>query len=758
LSLRYNCSWCVANSWYAAIANLGFLTFIDIVLKFSKFAKAKLANLVLDPVNALLTNTLPKTTIIDLLRNRANQQPELTGYTFLVDGETQTTTLTYQTLDLQARRIAAHLQSLNAQGSRALLLYPSGLEFIAAFFGCLYAGVTAVPAYPPQQNQTRHRLQSIVADAQATFALTTSALLADSQIQFDDAPHLPLLHWITTDNLKNSSALDWAIPSLKEDAIALLQYTSGSTGAPKGVMVSHKNLLHNATIIQHCFQDGEDSIGVSWLPPYHDMGLIGGILQPLSIGRPMILMSPMAFLRKPVRWLQAISRYRATTSGGPNFAYELCVKKITPAESETLDLSSWHVAFNGAEPIRPQTLDAFSKAFQTCGFHSDAFYPCYGMAEATLMVTGGTRMKSPEICTVDSVALKDKQVILIEQALQTARKVVGCGQARLEQKVAIVDPVSATICEASQVGEIWVSSLSVAQGYWNQPQETQRVFNAYLSDTGEGPFLRTGDLGFMQSGELFITGRLKELIIIRGRNHYPQDIEWTVQSSHIALRAGGGAAFSVEVNGVERLVIVQEVERSAVRQLPVEEVFAAIRRAVSEHHQLKIYAIALLKPGSVPKTSSGKTQRTECRARYLDGRLGPLESWCESSVDFQQVQVAAEAMLKTLNAQSLRSAESGETALQNGANDAALHLTPTEAEIETWITANLALFLKIPLEEIDLSEPFSHYGLDSSIAVSLASELSTWLGRELDPTLFWEYPSIEALAQHLGQAQPPRAL
>jgi acyl-CoA synthetase (AMP-forming)/AMP-acid ligase II/acyl carrier protein len=708
-------------------------------------------------VNALLTNTLHKTTVIDLLRNRANHQPEQTGYTFLVDGETQTASLTYQTLDLQARSIAAHLQSLNAQGARALLLYPSGLEFIAAFFGCIYAGVTAVPAYPPQQNQTRHRLQSIVADAQATFALTTSALLADSQIQFADAPHLPHLHWITTDNLQDSEALDWAMPSLGEGpdsgcaAIALLQYTSGSTGTPKGVMVSHENLLYNATLIQHCFEDGEDSIGVSWLPPYHDMGLIGGILQPLSIGRPMILMSPMAFLRKPVRWLQAISRYRATTSGGPNFAYELCVKKITPAECETLDLGSWQVAFNGAEPIRPQTLDAFAKKFQAYGFHRDAFYPCYGMAEATLMVTGGTRMKAPEICTVDPVALKDKQVVPVAQSFQAARKVVGCGQARLDQKVMIVDPVAATRCGEAQVGEIWVSSLSVAQGYWNQPQETERVFNAYLTDTGEGPFLRTGDLGFMQAEALFVTGRLKELIIIRGRNHYPQDIEWTVQSSHGALRAGGGAAFSIEVNGVERLVMVQEVERSAVRQLPAEEIFAAIRRAVSEHHQLKIYAIALLKPGSIPKTSSGKTQRTECRARYLDERLEPLEAWCASSVDFQQVQAAAEAMLKTLNAQSLRSPESSKAEVSNGGNDESLFLIPTAPEIETWITANLALFLKIPIDEIDLSEPFSHYGLDSSIAVSLADELSSWLGRDLDPTLFWEYPSIEALAQHLGQ-------
>ncbi|WP_404785483.1 AMP-binding protein [Altericista sp. CCNU0014] len=710
----------------------------------------KFANLIIEPVNALLANTLSKTTVVDVLRQRADRQPEQVGYTYLVDGETQTASLTYRALDLRARAIAAHLQSLNARGSRALLLYPSGLAFVAAFFGCLYAGVTAVPAYPPQQNQTKRRLQSIAADAQATFALTTSALLAESQTQFAGARGLPQLHWIATDDLTDSAASDWQRPTLDDGAIALLQYTSGSTGVPKGVMISHENLLHNAATIQHCFQDGEDSIGVSWLPPYHDMGLIGGILQPLSIGRPMVLMSPMAFLRKPVRWLQAISRYRATTSGGPNFAYELCVKKISPAELETLDLSSWQVAFNGAEPIRPQTLESFAKTFQPCGFHSAAFYPCYGMAEATLMIAGGTRMKPPEICTVDPVALKDKRVIPVAETLQKVRKVVGCGRARLEHRVAIVDPVSTVPCGASEVGEIWVSSASVARGYWNQPQETERVFKAYLSDTGEGPFLRTGDLGFMRAGELFVTGRLKELIIIRGRNHYPQDIEWTVQSSHCALRAGGGAAFSIEANGAERLAIVQEVERGFLRQLPVAEICAAIRRSVSEQHQLQISAIALLKPGSIPKTSSGKIQRAECRAQFLAGGLDPLASWSESTVDVRQVQAAAEAMLKTLSARSGRSPESSAIELPSQANQAALGVPPMPEAIETWITANLALYLKISPEEIDLSEPFSHYGLDSSIAASLATELSNWLGRELDPTLFWEYPSIEALAQHLG--------
>jgi acyl-CoA synthetase (AMP-forming)/AMP-acid ligase II/acyl carrier protein len=712
-------------------------------------------------VNALRTNILPKPNVVEILRHRANCQPDLTGYTFLIDGETKAVSLTYEALDLQARAIAAYLQSRNAYGSRALLLYPSGLAFIAAFLGCLYAGVTAVPAYPPQQNQNRQRLQTIVTDAQATFALTTAALLPEGQTQFDNAQDaFSQLHWVATDALDSSAAETWKMPELDGEAIALLQYTSGSTGAPKGVMVTHHNLIHNATMIQDCFQDGADSIGVSWLPPYHDMGLIGGILQPLSIGRPMILMSPTAFLRKPVRWLQAISRYRATTSGGPNFAYDLCVNKITAADCETLDLGSWQIAFNGAEPIRPQTLEAFSNAFQAYGFHRSAFYPCYGMAEATLMVTGCTRMNPPVVCTVDAVALKDKQAIPVEHSLQTAQKIVSCGQARREKKIIIVDPTALEQCEDSTVGEIWVSSLSVAQGYWNQPQETERIFNAYLlgnthGNTHEGPFLRTGDLGFIQSGELFVTGRLKELIIIRGRNHYPHDIEWTVQSSHAALRSGGGAAFSVEANGVERLVIVQEVERSVVRQLAAEEVFAALRRAISENHHLQVYAIALLKPGSIPKTSSGKIQRTECRARFIDGSLATLEAWGERSVDFQQVQAAAEAMLKTLNTSSRQSSPVLGNGDESGNTLPSLtpSLVPTEDDIQIWITANLALYLKIPLDDIDLSEPFSHYGLDSSSAVSLAAELSHWLGCELDPTLFWEYPSIEALAHQLSSGQ-----
>ncbi len=699
----------------------------------------------------MLANTLPRTTVVDVLRHRSNGQSNLTGYTFLVDGETQTVSLTYQALDLQARTIAAHLQSLNGYGSRALLLYPPGLEFIAAFLGCLYAGVTAVPA-SPQQNQNRQRLQAIVADADATFALTTAALLTQNKAQFNDSQAFRLLHWMTTDNLKDAASA-WNAPTLKDDTIALLQYTSGSTGAPKGVMVTHDNLIHNATMIQDCFQDSADSIGVSWLPPHHDMGLIGGILQPLSIGRPMILMSPTAFLRKPVRWLQAISRYRATTSGGPNFAYDLCVNRITPADCETLDLSSWQIAFNGAEPIRPQTLTSFSKAFEPYGFHSAAFYPCYGMAEATLMVTGCTRMNPPVVCTVDAIALKDKQAIPVEHSLQTAQTIVSCGQARREKKVMIVDPNSLEPCEDSTVGEIWVSSLSVARGYWNQPQETARIFNAYLHHSHEGPFLRTGDLGFIRAGELFVTGRLKELIIIRGRNHYPHDIEWTVQSSHAALRSGGGAAFSIEASGVERLVIIQEVERSAVRQLAAAEIFAVLRRAISENHHLQVYAIALLKPGSIPKTSSGKIQRTECRTRFMEGSLATLETWSERSVDFQQVQVAAEAMLKTLtSARPSPLFGSEESSSRTIPSLTTPPLAPTEEDIQTWMTANLALYLKIPLDDIDLSEPFSHYGLDSSSAVSLAAELSNWLGRELEPTLFWEYPSIEALAHHLGSA------
>ena len=502
------------------------------------------------------------TTLIDLLCDRALHQPAQTAYTFLVDGETAAASVTYQALDRRARAIAAHLQSLYSMGDRALLLYPPGLDYIAAFFGCLYAGIVAVPAYPPRPNRSLARLQTLAADAQTSLALTTYSTLSKIGRQFVQTPELNSLYWLTTDTIAEPLAQAWRQPKINSDTPAFLQYTSGSTATPKGVVITHKHLLHNLGLIHQRFEHTPDSRGVIWLPLYHDMGLIGGVLQPLYGGFPVTLMSPLMFLQSPLRWLQAISRYKATTSGGPNFAYGLCVRKITPEQRQSLDLSRWEVAFNGAEPVCHETMEQFATSFEECGFRREAFYPCYGMAEATLIISGGLKTTRPVCNTFQGKALAQNRVVLTEMDTDSSLRLVSCGQPLPDQQILIVHPERLIQCKEGEVGEIWVTGASVAQGYWNQPEETQRTFNAYLTDTQEGPFLRTGDLGFLIKGELFVTGRLKGLIIINGFNYYPQDIERTVEQSHPAIRPNCCAAFSVGIDGTERLIVVAELERS----------------------------------------------------------------------------------------------------------------------------------------------------------------------------------------------------
>ncbi|MBE9235320.1 fatty acyl-AMP ligase [Anabaena aphanizomenioides LEGE 00250] len=580
-----------------------------------------------------LQNCLGFSAITDLLSYRGQNQPQQKAYTFLRDGETDEFSLTYQELEEKAKAIASRLQSLGGTGERALLLYPPGLEFITAFLGCLYAGVIAVPAYPPRKNMNFLRLQSIIKDAQATLILTTSSLLTDLVSQWAENPELPNMRWLSTDDIDNYLSSHWQQPKLDENSLAFLQYTSGSTGTPKGVMVTHGNLLSNQRSIQIGFGHTEKTIFVGWLPLFHDMGLIGNVLQPLYLGIPSILMSPVAFLQKPLRWLQAISRYKATTSGGPNFAYDLCARKITPEELAHLDLSSWEIAFNGAEPVRADTIEKFTNHFAPCGFRKEAFYPCYGMAETTLFVSGGLKTSDPVLYPVEATALEENRVIAAKSD-QTTKTIVGCGRTWLEEKIAIVDPDSLTLCPDDRIGEIWVSGPSVAAGYWRKPEQTAETFQAYLSDTGEGPFLRTGDLGFLQNGELFVTGRLKDVIIIRGQNHYPQDIELTVQNSHPALRLNSGAAFTIEQKGQQRLVVVQEVERTYLRKLDIKEVVGNITEAVIDNHGIQLYATVLIKPGSIPKTSSGKIQRHACHRGFLEGTLSVVED-CDRSLEHQ---------------------------------------------------------------------------------------------------------------------------
>ncbi|MCC5602089.1 AMP-binding protein [Nostoc favosum] len=547
-------------------------------------------------------------TLPDVLLLWIQEQPNSIGFNFLQDGESLS--LTYWELDQQARAIAqaltcqfaTHLQTQDWQKEPVLLMYPPGLELIAAIMGCFYAGVIAVPVYPPRRNRNLDRLLAIASDAQPSGILTTVALSSSLKA-------ITTLPIIATDGISLDLADGWQRPSLNADSIAMLQYTSGSTGTPKGVMLSHGNLLHNLAQVYHRFGHSFSSKFVSWLPPYHDMGLIGGIFQPLYGGFPVTLMPSVAFLQKPIRWLQAISQTRATTSGAPNFAYEMCLHDIRPEECQDLDLSSWEIAFTGAEPIRAQTLEKFVTTFAQYGFRSEAFYPCYGLAEATLFVTGGHKDKAPTI-----------------ETFTDQKAIVGCGCASAEQTVIIVDPESRKPRLEGEEGEIWVRGASVAQGYWGRLEETEATFRATLASEA-GSFLRTGDLGFLRGEELFVTGRIKDIIIIRGQNYYPQDIEASVAHSHEMLNPHWGAAFSVEFSGEERLVVVQEVERSAWRLLDTAAIITAIRGAISREHELQVYAICLLKPSSIPKTSSGKVQRHACRAGFINKSLDVISQW-----------------------------------------------------------------------------------------------------------------------------------
>ena len=586
-----------------------------------------------------LKNKIKAATLVDLLRNRAKEQPHQKIYNFLVDGENEELNLTYGQLEQKAKAIAAYLQSVISPQDRVLLLYPAGLDYITAFFGCLYAGAIAIPAYPPRPNRSLHRIQNILQNAQTDLALTNTDTLQSLGRQLEKTPELKQLRWITTNTIASHEGQNWQEPDVSEDSIAFLQYTSGSTAEPKGVKIAYQNLLHNLEAIHRCFRHSPQSKGVIWLPPYHDMGLIGGILQPLYGDFPVTLMSPLMFLQNPLRWLKAISRDGATTSGGPNFAYDLCVRKFKAEQLKGLDLSSWQVAFNGAEPINQETLNQFASTFAPYGFDRSAFYPCYGMAEATLIISGGSKNRGVVTKTVQRKALEQNKILPSNPNDVHPHTLVSCGQSLIDQKIAIANPETLVSCEPGEVGEIWVSGSSIARGYWKQPEITEATFNAYLKDTKVGPFLRTGDLGFIDRGELFFTGRLKDMIVIKGRNHYPQDIEKTVEETNSWIRPSGVASFSIDIQGEEKLVVLAEVERrywtssrskakangnSTSDLIEVKDLTQLIKREVSKNHDLQVHTTLLLKPGSLPKTSSGKIQRHACRTDFLDNSLEGL--------------------------------------------------------------------------------------------------------------------------------------
>ena len=675
--------------------------------------------------------------MVAVLRLRAKLQPHKMAFTFLSRGEREAGHLSFSDLDLKARAIAAQLQRSSGftSGARALLLYPAGLDYIAAFFGCLYAGVIATPAYPPG-GQHRQRLQAIRDDAAPAFIMTTAELESRFSKEGVWKQGQEEVRWLATDRLADSNAAEWAPYEPAPENIAFLQYTSGSTGNPRGVEVTHGNLIANEAAIRDSFEHDERSTVVGWLPLYHDMGLIGNMLQPVFVGASAYLMSPLAFLEKPVRWLEAISTYRAHTSGGPNFAYDLCVRKITQQQTRNLDLRCWQVAFSGAEPVRAATLGRFAMAFAASGFARQAFLPCFGLAESTLLVTAPTRGSAPTVRHVDRVELANNTVA--PPLERRAVALVGCGHARSGHRVDIVDPGTLALCPDDRVGEIWVTGPSVAAGYWNRPRETAEIFAARLGSAPHDIFLRTGDLGFVSNGEVFVTGRLKDLIIIAGRNYYPQDFERILDETIDEVKAGYSAAFSVTTDGTEAVVIVAELERGeackrAANAPEAAALFAKIRENIAAVSDVLPSEIVLVCRGTIPRTSSGKIRRAECRALYLSDRL---EVIARSRPDARE------------GADAVKSVATDSTGIDAALRQAFGMLLPEQRGqlATTFLISAAARILQAPPARLDANSRLMSCGLSSLGALELKHAIDALTGQEAPLATFLTDATIAELA------------
>lgn len=705
---------------------------------------------------------------MELLVSQAADHADQTAYVFLDDRDGKTE-WTFGDLERRARTIATRLQLELQPGDRAILVYPPGLDFIAAFFGCIYAGVVAVPATYPKPRRPMPRLSRIALDCDAHVALSTATTLTtlDPDLLSKDAA---TSQWIATDELPGELAAEWQPPQIAPTDLAFLQYTSGSTSDPKGVMVSHANLLNNLECIRRAFgigETGEDvalSTGVFWLPAYHDMGLIGGVLTPLYMGGRSVLMSPTAFLQRPIRWLQAIHEYQAIISGAPNFAYDFCARRTKPEERDGLDLSRWRLAFCGAEPIRPDTLSLFADTFAASGFRSQAFYPCYGLAETTLLAAGPNYSHEPVVLAVNRQALAEHRVLpACGEPDEMTQRLVGCGQAMPDHQLLIVRPDMDEQCETDEVGEILISGPSVCQGYWNRAEESAAMFGGHV-DGVEGRFVRTGDLGFLRDDELFVTGRLKDVVIIRGRNHYPQDIEQTAEEAHPAVLMG--AAFALENEYGERLVVVHQIDRQY-RDADFDEVVRAIRRAIVEQHELDPYAVVLIRQTSLPITSSGKVQRSLCREQYLADELKVVHAWINPAVDTASDAKMAEQINVNLDGEGIawsrrRDSDAVDAALTPATNGEAKprRLSPRAASveldraaegIEAWMQNWLVARLALKPNDVQRDRPFAEYGVDSLTAVELSHELEEQFKVPLPPIVAWNYPTPATLARYIAQ-------
>ncbi len=651
--------------------------------------------------------------LVEIISKRATNQPESVVYKYLGDGVNETESFTFKEIDRVARSIAHALSEKLTKGDRVLLLFPQGLQYVAALYGCFYGGFIAIPAYPPRRNRKMDRINSIIEDSGAAAGLVTEEVFKTIERNFSDDELLKEMAWFEYEKISTNPAPPEISEFPKPEEIAFIQYTSGSTGNPKGVMITHKNILYNSDFIRRSFGFDKNTVGMNWLPIFHDMGLVGGIFQAAFLGLINIGMPPVAFLKNPLNWLKAIDKYKATTGGGPNFSYDYCVQKIKPEEAESLDLSTIKNFYCGGEPVRKRTFETFPKHFSAAKVRSNQMFAVYGMAETTLIVTGKDPATEPGYVRVDQEALSKNKVIFVDKN-EKGIDLVSNGRVWMETNVIIVNPDTFNEVDKNSIGEVWISGPTVAKGYWNKPEENKRTFDAYLSN-GTGPWLRSGDLGFMFNDELYITGRLKDLIIIRGVNYYPNDIEYSVQQSHEAFKSNSGAAFSTHKDGIEKLVIVQELERNFLRNTDFDELLTHIRKTIADEHELEVYSIALIRTGSIPLTSSGKIQRRQTRYEYLSGKLNIIASWQmdEKEPEIEQPQLTE----------------------------------PTEEAIKEWLVQWIMKNQHFKKEEIDPNTPITSYGIDSLAAVTLEQEISTRFGFQWHVSYFMLNPTINKLAE-----------
>jgi malonyl CoA-acyl carrier protein transacylase len=636
---------------------------------------------------------------------------------FLENNEASENILTFKSLANRSAGIAGFLKDAGARNERVILLFNPGIEYIISFYGCLLAKAIAVPAYPPLNRKLFPVLQDIINDSQSRFALTTRDIYEKIQKDVQKYPELSSLKWVIYDNIDPADSEKYSLPDIKQEDIAYLQYTSGSTSKPKGVMITHGNIIANSGFIKEKFEHTTETKLLMWTPPFHDMGLVGGILHPVHVGIETTLMSPVQVFQQPVRWLSSISKYRINTSAGPSFSYDLCVRKITQEQKQQLDLSSWTCACNGAEPVSAETMDEFTKYFESCGFKPQTFFPCYGLAESVLFVSSGKKDEIPKRVIVDKSRLSSNKVLIREELTPESQVLVSNGCAPSGEEIQIVNPETKEICKENEIGEIWIKSASVGKGYWGKEEISRQQFMAATS-CGKSPFLRTGDLGFINDNELYITGRIKDLIIIRGRNYYPHDIEKAVNESHEYLNGLRCAAFSIDKNNLEKLVIIIEVRRKP-QELGA-EICSAIVRKISENFNIGVHFIGFTAIGTIPVTTSGKLQRGKSRLNYLKNEFNFLYSFSEDDIQHQ---------------------DQGEERI-NEFDDVIAKMPPEKRKIFDFLKERFAVKLGIDKSNISPGTEFGKYGLESIHAIELAGEIEEWVGYSFSPTVIYNNPTL----------------